>query len=116
MPVKYEQVVFCRPSELQLALYRLIWERFLASQLMPAVYDTVSADIVAGDCVFRAQGQTLKFKGFTAVYVESREEEEAASVSAIVSGRWTCGLRSGDGEAAGENGSESGNESVQGVR
>ncbi len=60
----------------QLALYRLIWERFLASQLMPALYDTVSADITAGDCVFRAQGQTMKFKGFTAVYVESREEEE----------------------------------------
>jgi DNA topoisomerase-1 len=63
----------------QLALYRLIWERFLASQLMPAVYDTVSADIVAGDCVFRAQGQTLKFKGFTAIYVESREEDETAA-------------------------------------
>jgi DNA topoisomerase I len=63
----------------QLALYRLIWERFLASQLMPAVYDTVSADIVAADCVFRAQGQTMKFKGFTAVYVESREEDEAAA-------------------------------------
>ena len=60
----------------QLALYRLIWERFLASQLMPAVYDTVAADIEAGQCLFRAQGQTLKFKGFTAVYVESREEEE----------------------------------------
>jgi DNA topoisomerase I len=62
----------------QLALYRLIWERFVASQLMPAVYDTVSADIVAADCVFRAQGQTLKFKGFTAVYVESREEDDTA--------------------------------------
>jgi DNA topoisomerase-1 len=63
----------------QLALYRLIWERFLASQLMPAVYDTVAADVVAGDCVFRAQGQTLKFKGFTAVYVESREDDETAA-------------------------------------
>jgi DNA topoisomerase-1 len=63
----------------QLALYRLIWERFLASQLMPALYDTVSADITAGDCVFRAQGQTMKFKGFTAVYVESREEEDGAA-------------------------------------
>ena len=63
----------------QLALYRLIWERFLASQLMPALYDTVSADITAGDCVFRAQGQTMKFKGFTAVYVESREEDEASA-------------------------------------
>ncbi len=62
----------------QLALYRLIWERFLASQMLPAVYDTVAADIVAGDCLFRAQGSTLKFAGFTAVYVESREEEVAA--------------------------------------
>ncbi|HEX6211060.1 MAG TPA: type I DNA topoisomerase [Methylomirabilota bacterium] len=63
----------------QLALYRLIWERFMASQLMPAVYDTVAADITAGTTVFRAQGQTMKFKGFTAVYVESREEDDAAA-------------------------------------
>jgi DNA topoisomerase I len=63
----------------QLALYRLIWERFMASQLLPAVYDTVAADITAGNTVFRAQGQTMKFKGFTAVYVESREEEDAAA-------------------------------------
>ena len=60
----------------QLALYRIIWERFLASQMLPAVYDTVAADITAGDCLFRAQGSTLKFAGFTAVYVESREESE----------------------------------------
>src|SRR2546422_5946574 len=58
----------------QQALYRLVWERFLASQMMPAVYDTVSADIEAGRCLFRAQGATLRFKGFTAVYEESREE------------------------------------------
>jgi len=70
----------------QLALYRIIWERFLASQMLPAVYDTVAADIEAGDCLFRAQGSTLKFPGFTAVYVESREatdeapEEEAEAV------------------------------------
>jgi len=63
----------------QLALYRLIWERFMASQLMPAVYDTVAADITAGNTVFRAQGQTMKFKGFTAVYIESREDEDAAA-------------------------------------
>jgi DNA topoisomerase-1 len=66
----------------QLALYRLIWERFMASQLMPAVYDTVAADIVAGETVFRAQGQTMKFKGFTAVYVESREEDDEADEDA----------------------------------
>jgi DNA topoisomerase-1 len=61
----------------QLALYRLIWERFLASQMLPALYDTIAADIEAGDCLFRAQGSTLRFAGFTAVYVESREESEA---------------------------------------
>jgi DNA topoisomerase I len=60
----------------QLAVYRLIWERFLASQMTSAVYDTVTADIEAARCVFRAQGATLKFKGFTAVYVESREDED----------------------------------------
>src|SRR5437667_349111 len=59
----------------QLALYRLVWERFLASQMMPAVYDTVTADIEAGRCLFRALGATLRFKGFTAVYEESREDE-----------------------------------------
>jgi DNA topoisomerase-1 len=77
-------------SKDQLALYRLIWERFLASQMLPAVYDTISVDIEAtpgetiapqapgaGPAVFRAQGQTLRFKGFTAVYVESREDDEA---------------------------------------
>src|SRR3989454_7327128 len=62
----------------QQALYRLVWERFLASQMTPAVYDTVSADIEAGRCLFRAQGQTLRFKGFMAVYVESREDEAAS--------------------------------------
>ena len=64
-------------SKDQLALYRLIWERFLASQMLPAVYDTVAADIEAGRCVFRAQGSKMKFAGFTAVYVESREESDA---------------------------------------
>src|SRR5258708_10232001 len=79
-------------SKDQLALYRIIWERFLASQMLPAVYDTVAADIVAGDCLFRAQGSTLKFAGFTAVYVESREatdeapEEEAEAVGPPLTG------------------------------
>jgi DNA topoisomerase I len=62
----------------QLALYRLIWERFLASQMLPAVYDTVAADIEAGPALFRAQGSTLRFAGFMAVYVESREDGEQA--------------------------------------
>ena len=62
----------------QLVLYRLVWERFLASQMLPAVYDTVTADIEAGQCLFRAQGSTLRFPGFMAVHVESREESEQA--------------------------------------
>ena len=65
-------------SKDQLALYRLIWERFVASQMLPAIYDTVSADIPAGECLFRAQGSSLRFPGFTAVYVESREASEVA--------------------------------------
>jgi DNA topoisomerase-1 len=67
----------------QLALYRLIWERFMASQMVPAVYDTVSADVAAGSrAVFRAQGSTIKFDGFMAVYVESREDEAPAEEEA----------------------------------
>src|SRR5262249_56833913 len=58
-------------SKDQLALYRLIWERFLASQMVPAVYDTIAADIEAGTCLFRAQGSKLKFARFTALYVQS---------------------------------------------
>ena len=58
----------------QLTLYRLIWERFMASQMRAAVYDTVTVDAAAGPYLFRAQGSTLRFPGFMAVYVESPEE------------------------------------------
>ncbi len=61
----------------QFMLYQLIWRRFLASQMMPAVYDTVSADIdVGGDIIVRATGSTMKFQGFLAVYEEKGDEEE----------------------------------------
>jgi DNA topoisomerase I len=62
----------------QLALYRLIWERYVASQMVPAVYDTVTADIEAARCLFRAQGSTLRVNGFMAVYVEGRDDAPAA--------------------------------------
>jgi DNA topoisomerase I len=58
----------------QFKLYRLIWQRFLASQMAPAVFDAVAVDITAEVCTLRANGSTLKFKGFTSVYTESREE------------------------------------------
>jgi len=59
----------------QLRLYTLIWQRFVASRMTPAVYDTVTADIAAGPHIFRATGSTVKFKGFMTLYVEGREDE-----------------------------------------
>lgn len=61
----------------QFQLYQLIWNRTIASQMMPAIYDTVSIDIETQvGIVLRATGSTLKFKGFLAVYEEKRDEEE----------------------------------------
>ena len=57
-------------------LYKLIYNRFLASQMAPAVFDTVSVAINANDYNFKANGQTLKFKGFMALYVESVDNEK----------------------------------------
>lgn len=62
----------------QYRLYKLIWERFLASQMAAAVLDTVTADIAAGRHRFRATGSTVKFPGFMVLYIEGRDEEEAA--------------------------------------
>ncbi|HEX6989634.1 MAG TPA: type I DNA topoisomerase, partial [Bacillota bacterium] len=67
----------------QYRLYRLIWDRFLASQMSPAVYDTVTADIGAGPHLFRATGSTLKFAGFTVVYIEGRDEESSDDEGAL---------------------------------
>ncbi len=57
-------------------LYRLIWERFVASQMAPAVYDTVSAEIEAGPAGYRASGSTLKFAGYLAAYGVGISDEE----------------------------------------
>lgn len=61
----------------QLKLYRLIWERFIASQMASAVLDTVTADIMSGDAVFRASGSQVKFPGFMKVYVEGTDDVQA---------------------------------------
>ncbi|MFZ5586421.1 MAG: type I DNA topoisomerase [Thermodesulfobacteriota bacterium] len=58
----------------ELALYRLIYNRFLACQMAPALYDQTQAEIKAGQGLLRASGQVLKFRGFTAVYVEDVDE------------------------------------------
>ena len=60
----------------QFKLYQLIYNRFLASQMSQAIYDTVSVKINADKYNFKANGQTLKFKGFMALYVESKDTEE----------------------------------------
>ncbi len=60
----------------QLKLYTLIWQRFIASQMALAVFDSVSADINASNYTFRANGQTLKFDGFLKVYPTKFEETE----------------------------------------
>lgn len=61
----------------QFMLYQLIWRRFLASQMMPAVYDTVSADISVGNnIIVRATGSVMKFQGFLAVYEEKNDDDE----------------------------------------
>lgn len=59
----------------QYRLYRLIWNRFVASQMTPAVYDTKSVDIKAGDYGFRANSSQIKFIGYKKVYNDSEEEE-----------------------------------------
>lgn len=58
-------------------LYRLIWQRFVASQMMPAVFDQTTIDIQAGRFTFRATGSVQKFDGFLKVYQEGRDEKPA---------------------------------------
>jgi DNA topoisomerase-1 len=70
----------------ELALYRLIWQRFLASQMMPAVFDQTTIDIAAGErYTFRATGSVLKFDGFLAVYEEGKDEKDEEDEERAVS-------------------------------
>ncbi len=63
-------------SKDQMALYRLIWQRYLASQMAPAILDTIRVDIQAGRGIFRVTGSTIKFAGFTQVYEEAKDEDK----------------------------------------
>lgn len=58
----------------QYKLYKLIWQRFLASQMKHAIFDVVSVDIAANDMIFRATGSTVKFHGFMKVYTEGKDD------------------------------------------
>ena len=57
-----------------LQLYSLIWDRFVASQMVPAVYDQTAFEIPVKEALFRATGQQIKFDGFMKVYIEGRDE------------------------------------------
>ena len=73
----------------QYKLYKLIYNRFLASQMTSAVYDTISATINANKYEFKANGQTLKFKGFMTLYVETEDkvqEEDFTKIPALTEG------------------------------
>jgi len=74
----------------QYRLYELIWARFVASQMAPAVYDVVTVEVAAGDLLFRATGSTVRFPGFLAVYEEAREDngpaDEEASLPEVSDG------------------------------
>jgi DNA topoisomerase I len=64
-------------SKDELALYKLIWQRFVASQMMPALVDQTTIDISAGPrYLFRATGSVIKFNGFLAVYEEGKDEKD----------------------------------------
>src|SRR2546423_2393264 len=66
---------YLKPEELK--LYRLIWQRYVASQMMPALFDQTTIDIRAGRFVFRATGSVQKFDGFLKIYQEGRDEKPA---------------------------------------
>ncbi len=65
----------------QYKLYKLIWERFIASLMSACVQDTVNVKIDAGDYLFRASGYSVRFDGFTALYEEGKDEESENEVS-----------------------------------
>ena len=68
---------FLKPDEHK--LYKLIWDRFIASQMKPAVFDVTQADVENGPYVLRATGKVLKSRGFLAVYHEAPDEEAPAA-------------------------------------
>lgn len=66
----------------QFKLYRLIWRRFVASQMKPAVFDVTSVDVKAGPYGLRASGSIVKFQGFLSVYEEAKDEDKSDELEA----------------------------------
>jgi DNA topoisomerase-1 len=71
----------------ELRLYRLIWERFVASQMAPAVFDQTAVDLILGRCTFRSTGSVMKFAGFTRVYEEGRDDTSAVPEDVAADGK-----------------------------
>ena len=68
----------------QLRLYKLIYDRFIASQMADAIYDSVAVSVNCGDYSLKQSGKTLVFKGYTAVYDDSKKEEDEESGNALL--------------------------------
>jgi DNA topoisomerase-1 len=83
----------------QFYLYRLIWNRFVASQMTPATFDDTSVDITANDYLFRAKGSVPKFAGWLAVYGQTTEADESERTEQPA--RKPDAETSGDDEGAG---------------
>jgi len=64
----------------QFKLYELVWKRFMASQMAPAVFDTTTVDFDLGRCLFRSTGSVIKFDGFLALYREAHEEGDGRAL------------------------------------
>ncbi len=65
----------------QYKLYKLIWERFIASQMAPCIQDTVSVELTAGEHTFKSSGFSIRFEGFTRLYIDASEGEEESSTN-----------------------------------
>ncbi len=76
----------------QYKLYKLIWERFVASEMSDAVLDTVSASVTAGDYLFKASGYSVRFDGFTVLYDSADKQEKGHGPAAAGEGgtRFSC--------------------------
>lgn len=68
----------------QFKLYKLIWERFMASQMANEIMDTVSVEITAKNCLFKASGYSVKFDGFTKLYEEAKDDEEQSGALPVI--------------------------------
>lgn len=73
-------------SKDQYKLYKLIWERFVASQMSSAIYETLSVKILVGEYLFKTSGSVLKMKGFLEVYNKNEEEDENTKIPKLEKG------------------------------